>query len=242
MNIIDPEVTFNPNTMKLIHCNACDATWAAKKIPAVCPYCGKPKGKNGVGSASEDDCMSWGEEYMELMAKKRTDEPDDGDRDGYDEYADGDAEESVQMDAPSQDTGSTEESFDYSPIGYDPDELANSMNGKKKIGKQIQKQMISDAEKEIKETKWAVQRAGLPTDAFQNVLPDVKSKADSLGGYIPMYVSLLLKMTVDNTIQRELRHPRKGRVYTVSDIDDMLEELDINENYWESYYAVAGLI
>lgn len=49
-------------------------------------------------------------------------------------------------------------------------------------------------------------------------------------------------MTVDSTIQMELRHPRKGRRYTISDVNEMLSEMDISENYWESYYAVAGLM
>lgn len=253
MNIIDTSITLNPATMKLVHCKGCDTTWVDKKIPNVCPYCGaeRIKGKNNpLAKASEDECESFMEEYGEAMANGADSSDDSGsyeeefaetvdnDNSGnYDDYSSVD-------DSISQDTGSYDISMDtesYEPIGYDPDELANSMNGKKKIGKMAQKQLISDAEKKIKEAKWAVQRAGLPTDGFQIILPDVKNKADSLGGYIPLYTSFLLKMTVDNTLQRELRHPRKGRRYDISDVNEMLEELDINENYWESYYSVAGL-
>lgn len=183
------------------------------------------------------------EEYGEAMAATSSDSGSENEyEEGYEETAQASSDE--YSSAVSQDTGSYDISMDtdvYEPIGYDPDEMANSMNGEKKIGKMVQKQLIADAERSIKEAKWAVQRAGLPTDGFQVILPDVKNKADSLGGYIPLYTSFLLKMTVDNTIQRELRHPRKGKVYTVDSVNDMLEELDINENYWESYYAVAGL-
>ena len=233
--------------MKLVHCKSCDTTWVDKKIPNVCPYCGAERTKsknNPLAKASEDECESFMEEYGEAMESnsvsdntgsyEESAEPvDNNASSGYDDYS------------VSQDTGSYDIPMDndiYEPIGYDPDELASSMNGKKKIGKMVQKQLIADAEKSIKETKWAVQRAGLPTDGFQSLLPDIRNRAESLGGYIPLYTSFLLKMTVDNTVQRELRHPRRGNRYDIADVNDLLGELDIDENYWESYYSVAGLM
>lgn len=261
MNIIDPEVTFNPNTMKLIHCNGCDTTFAAKKIPNACPYCGSPKGKKGVGSASEDECVSWGEEYSELMARKMerehektemadeaevSDSVEEMNDTGYTQDNSGwsdDSDSTIWDESASQDTGSEYASDDdiYEPIGYDPDELANNMTGKKRVSRIVLKQMISDAERQVKEAKWAAQRAGLPTTAFQNIMPDVKNQSGKLEGYTPDYARLMIQCVVDNTIQQELRHPRKGRAYTVSDINDLLKEMDIDESYWESYYSVAGV-
>jgi hypothetical protein len=51
----------------------------------------------------------------------------------------------------------------------------------------------------------------------------------------------MLKMVVDNTLQHELRHPRKGKVYNISSINALLEDLEIKETYWDSYYSVGGI-
>ena len=70
---------------------------------------------------------------------------------------------------------------------------------------------------------------------------DIKSRADKLGKNIPGYTDLILKMTVDNSLQRELKHPKKGRRYDRHAVNAMLRDLEIKEDYWESYYDVAGL-
>ena len=248
MNIIDTNITLNPVRMKLVHCQSCDTTWVDKKIPIVCPYCGAERTKrknNPLAKASEDECESFMEEYGEAMESGDSSSSYEESGEEFTETVDNDASSGFDDYSVSQDIGSYDISMDtdtYEPIGYDPDELANSMNGKKKIGKMVQKQLIADAEKSIKEAKWAVQRAGLPTDGFQSLLPDIRNRAESLGGYIPLYTSFLLKMTVDNTVQWELRHPRGGKRYDIADVNEMLGELDIDENYWESYYSVAGLM
>ena len=262
MNIIEPGVVLSPNTTKLIHCKACDTTWADKKTPKVCPHCGADKGK--LENAKEAECESFMEEYMEMMASLS--EEDSGNYDSEDgsdlESPEGYSEESVEEygDAPVEEYGGeieissdssadqTTDSYEadyteetYEPIGYDPDEFANNMTKSPKLKKEDKLKYISDAEIRIRETKWALQRCGLPTDALQSVTQDVKQQADKLGTNIPGYVDLMLKMVVDSTVQRELRHPRKNRSYSLPDVRDMLRELEIRESCWDSYYNVAGL-
>ena len=33
----------------------------------------------------------------------------------------------------------------------------------------------------------------------------------------------------------------KGKTYTISSLNALLEELEIKETYWDSYYSVAGV-
>lgn len=247
MNIIDTSIKLN-SSMKLVHCKKCDATWIDKKIPNVCPNCGAPK-KGNLAGAKEDECESFMEAYNEAMASAAE---DSSAADGIEEEStsvSSDYEEVESTDNPltNQDTGYSEESYSedaFEPIGYDPDELANAMadNPPKKPGRLVVRDLVSTADRMIKERKWAMQRAGLPTASLQFILPDVKNQAEKLGKYVPEYTELMLKMSVDNVLQQELRHPRKGRTYAIRDVNEMLEELEISEDYWESYYAVAGLM
>ena len=236
MNIIEPGLVLNPNTMKLIHCKACDATWADKKIPKVCPHCGALKSK--LETAKDAESESFMEAYNEMMSTINDTEA------GSDEPVEEYGEATVSDSSADQTTDSYEEYGDadtYEPIGYDPDEFANNMVQSQKIKKEDKLKYLSDVEARIRETKWALQRCGLPTDALQTITQDVKNQADKLGDNIPGYVDLMLKMVVDNTVPRELRHPRKNRTYSYRDIDAILSELGVRENYWESYYNVAGL-
>ena len=133
------------------------------------------------------------------------------------------------------------EDDEYEPIGYDPEEFVNSMVQEFKATDTMKKELIRSADDRVRETKWALQRAGLPTDALQSVSQEIRFQADKLGINLPAYTDLILKMVVDNTLQRELRRPRKERVYTISSINQILQELDIKESCWESYYNVAGI-
>ena len=133
------------------------------------------------------------------------------------------------------------EDNEYEPIGYDPDEYMNSMVQEFKATDSMKKELLRSADERVKETKWALQRAGLPTDALQSVPQEIRFQADKLGINLPAYTDLMLKMVVDNTLQRELRHPRKGKVYTISSLNQILQELGIKESCWEIYYNLAGI-
>lgn len=251
MNIIEPGTILNPATTKLVHCKSCDATWADRKIPKVCPHCGA--GKSRLAGAKEEECESFMEAYNEMLASTSEAEEENTceDEDGHVEMdAEMDNTSSNYEETDSSPTGgdqtaaynSYDESADtYEPIGYDPDEFMNSMIQNCKIGVIERKSLLASAESRIKEIKWALQRAGLPTDSIHPVMQDIKSRADKLGKNLPGYTDLMLKMAVDNTLQQELRHPGKGIRYDRRDVNTMLRELEINEDYWESYYDVAGL-
>ena len=260
MNIIEPGVKLDPNTTKLVHCKSCDATFADKKIPKVCPNCGADKKK--LAGAKDDDCESFMEAYAEMLAEYAetmsneeadTDSSEDGtpteassfDTDPYSSDYEISDEPGQYSDDPSSDQSSSydtayEEEI-YEPIGYNPDDFLDNMSEKKKISGFEKKMLLEIAEQSVREKKWALQRVGLPTDGLQNVLQDIRQSADKLGKNIPGYTDLMLKMYVDQTLQHELRHPRKGRQYSISDINHMLQELNIRQACWESYYNIAGL-
>lgn len=231
MNIIEQGLILNPNTTKLVHCKSCDATWADRKIPKVCPHCGA--GKSRLAGAKEEECESFMEAYNEMLASMPKEE------ESANEDTEDFPDEQVNQ-TPSQSDRSME-TFEYEPIGYDPEEFANSMIENCKVTNFVKRELLSKAESRVKETKWVLQRAGLPTDGLQGVMQDIKSRADKLGKNIPGYTDLRLKMIVDTTLQKELAFPRKGRRYTLSDVDEILRELDIREDYWESYYNIAGI-
>lgn len=245
MNIIEPGLVLDPNTTRLVHCKACDTTWADKKIPKMCPHCGAVKGK--LETAKDAECESFMEAYSEMLEASSEDSSDREEYGG--ESLEGPGVENtsieIEMDSSADQTTASyddyEETDTYEPIGYDPDDFANNMIQNAKVSNLVKKELIAGAEQKVRETKWALQRCGLPTDALQSVTQDVKQQADKLGKNIPGYVDLMLKMVVDNTIQRELRHPRKNRSYSVHDVAEMLSELEIRESCWDSYYAVAGL-
>ena len=152
-------------------------------------------------------------------------------------------EEQPETNAVDQTTDDTSEdaSFEYEPIGFNPDSYAEEMVKSKKLSASEIKALFSQADQTIKETKWALRRAGLPTDHLQSIKQDIASRGGSLGVNIPVYTEMMMKVAVDTVLQQELRHPRKGRVYNTGDVDRMLSELDINEDFYESYYEVAGL-
>lgn len=131
---------------------------------------------------------------------------------------------------------------EYEPIGYDPDEFMNNMIERSKITNLAKREMFLSAESRVKETKQLMRSAGLPTDNLQTVMQTVKSQADKLGKNIPGYVNLLLKAIVDNTLQQELRHPKKGWKYNLTDVKEILQTLGIKEDYWSSYYRIAGIM
>ena len=247
MNIIEPGLKLIPNVTKLIHCDGCDTTWAGKKIPSACPYCGA--GKSKVATAKDDACESFLNEYQEMMERSTEEEEENTDfedsfaEESYDEFPS--EEQAADQTTDFEDQTSAESSYSegdtYEPIGYDPDEFMNNMLANAKAKKEELRAMLQDAEQCVKETKWALQRAGLPTDAMQSVLQDIRSQSNKLGKNLPGYTDLMLKMVVDNTLQHELRHPRKGKTYTISSVNALLEELEIKETYWDSYYSVAGI-
>lgn len=256
MNIIEPGVILNSNTTKLVHCKSCDATWADKKIPKVCPHCGA--GKTRLAGAKEEECESFMEAYNEMLASMPEEEPeaessdnaeasssDDRDDQRYESYESYDEYLSAMPDAhqTNQTTPSdtSYESFEYEPIGYDPDEFVNSMIENYRVTAYVKKELLSNAEARVRDTKSMLRRAGLPTDSIQNVMQDIRSRADKLGKNIPGYTDLMLKMVVDSTLQRELAFPKKGRTYSMSDVNSMLLELGIREDYRESYYNIAGI-
>jgi len=308
MNIIEPGVTLNPNTTRLVHCKACDATWADRKIPKVCPHCGAPKSK--LAGAKEEECESFMYEYMEMMScapegevvrtgrnqydsqvsryddrlsyrKSRdsqhsrhndTDVYCDDDQtsrwnsftpgnrsaaeDPYEAYY-SDCEPShrpyhssarVYSSGPRyQEHSASDDSPDdyfeeYEPIGYDPDDFMNNMIERSKISNLEKREMLLSAQSRVMETKQIMRSAGLPTDSLQAVMQNVKSQANKLGKNIPGYIDLLLKVIVDTTLQQELKHPRSGWKYSLTDVKEILQTLGIKEDYWSSYYRIAGIM
>ena len=246
MNVIDMEVKLTPGIMKLYHCNGCDSTWATRKKPDICPQCGAKASK--IVTATEEQCESFISEYGEALAKGQEDmseeEWEKEWKEEQEENRDEDQYESRTETQPEAKTGSPEEedaSYEYEPIGYNPDSYAEEMVISEKISADDLKTLLAEANQTIRDTKWALNRAGLPSDHLQSIKQDIASQGKSLGVNIPLYTELMMKMAVDTVLQQELRHPRKGRFYDTGDIDRMLSELDISEIYYESYYAVAGL-
>ena len=243
MNVIDMEVKLTPGIMKLYHCNGCDSTWAARKKPEACPQCGAKGSK--IVTATEEQCESFISEYGEALAKEEQEEMSEEEmEEEMEEDRDKDQYESRNEDQPEAKTDYPEEedaSYEYEPIGYNPDSYAEEMVESKNLSAADLKSLLSKANQTIRDTKWALNRAGLPSDHLQAIKQDIASQGKSLDVNIPLYTEMMMKMAVDTVLQEELRRPRKGRVYDTDDIDRMLSELDISEDYYESYYAVAGL-
>ena len=226
MNIIPENMKMIPNVTKLIHCSICDTTFTAKKIPEECPYCGQKKGDK-LKTASADDIEAFMNEYSEILAEQ-----------------DGQEESTGFIDQTASTTSSSEASYetdDYEPIGYDPDEFLNNQRQKVNLAKFRQQELLAEADMMIQEKKWAMQRVGLPTDSLQMIKQDIRSQIGELSVNVPLYTSIMLKMVVDNTLQHELRHPRKHKAYNRDAVTDMLLDLGIDGMYWESYYEVAGV-
>lgn len=252
MNIIEPGLRLDATTTKLIHCNACSATFADKKIPKICPNCGAERKK--LGKAKDDECESFLEDYNEMLAEYEEevsfDNTESGESTGdilssTDNSSDIDKTDSGYYDSTLEDQSTN---YDmalqedvYEPIGYNPDDYLDSMLPKKKISTLERKALLETAEQAVREKKWLLQRVGLPTDGLQTVLQDIRQNADNLGKNIPGYTDLMLKMYVDRALQTQLRTPRRKRSYDFNEVTDMLQELGIKNSCWDSYYTIAGL-
>lgn len=232
MNIIDQNVLLDPNTTKLIHCKSCDATFADNRIPNVCPHCGANRKK--LAQAKDDECESFLVAYSEIVTAN-AEANDTSFPDSFIETAG----PYSQMSSSNDETAFEEDPYD--PIGYDPDEFLNNMAPKRKISKLEKSTLLSAADTCIREKKWVLQRLGLPTAGLQAIVQDIRQNAESLGINIPGYTDMALKTYVDHTLQQELRHPQKGRAYSYASLSEVLQELDISESYWNSYFAIAGL-
>ena len=128
----------------------------------------------------------------------------------------------------------------FDPIGYDPDELSRTMQEKKKITKVLTAQYLEEAAELIRRKKRQMREAGLMPDSLQIIQQDIRSRASGLGSAIPAYSRFMLKVGVDNAIQMELRHPRRGGRHSIEEVRDIMQTMSIDERYWDSYYAVAG--
>ena len=126
------------------------------------------------------------------------------------------------------------------PIGYDPDELVSTIQEKKKITKVLTAQYLADAAELIRSKKRQMREAGLLPDTLQNIQQDIRSRAPGLGSAIPAYSRFMVKVGVDNAIQMELRHPRRGGRHSRDEVREIMRAMRIDERYWDSYYAVAG--
>ena len=236
MNIIDPGIDLTSGIIKLFHCNGCDSTWAARKKPDACPHCEAKASK--IITATQEQSESFIADYSESVSDKVAEILEE------EEEREEEQHEARNENRPEANTESPEEDdsyYEYEPIGYSPDSYADEMVESANLSADELKTLLAEANQTIRDTKWALNRAGLPSDHLQSIKQDIASQGKSLGVNIPLYTELMMKMAVDTVLQEELRRPRKGRVYDTDDIDRMLSELDISEDYYESYYAVAGL-